>query len=132
MIRTTDYLLHAKISYIGVFNDCIIIAGDSNIINMYSCINKDEIEEMTQLLFTDQPHTLMVDGKVSYGQFNSYGFEGIVSTIESTIWYVNFQERACIRVLDTHFLGVNDMDILNIVGRTHMTCTCSDDNTIRV
>lgn len=63
-----------------------MVAGDSNIINLYNCIDKDDNDEMVNKIFCDQPRTLMIDGKVSYGQFNSSGFEGIVSTTESTIW----------------------------------------------
>lgn len=110
MIKTTHLLLHAKITYIGVINECIIVSGDTNVINLYCCIIKDLEDDIIEHLFTDQPKTLMIDGKVSYCQFNTYGFEGIVSTTENTIWYLNFVEGACIRVLSPHFKEINDID----------------------
>lgn len=87
---------------------------------------------MINIILTDQPRTLMIDGKVAYGQFNSSGFEGIVSTVDCTIWYINFEERACIRVLSPHFQNINDMNIYNDVSMNQLMSTCASDQSIRV
>lgn len=98
----------------------------------------DKIESAKQVLFYTKPEVLLLDNAISHAVLESNGNEGLVSTIDSTLWYINFAEKATIRIISSHADVINDFDTQkNIINdnsyiKPNNLCTCSRDKTVRI
>jgi WD40 repeat protein len=114
------------------------VGGNSPILNSYPHPELSQVHSARQVLFYSKPDVLLLDNSASEVFLSNEGKEGLVSTIDCTIWYVNYDENATVRLVSSHFAPINSIDVITEYKndssyiKPNNYATCSDDKTIRV
>ena len=114
---TSKQIMDSSINLISCKDERIVVAGKSPYVYSWKWENG---------LFSGEAEALLLDGEAVGMSFDKSGDEGVVSTNQSTIWFLNWEEGDTIRILSSH-----SESITSIAGNSRIA-SAGLDNTIRI
>ena len=116
-LESEHLLIGEKINVISCKSERIVIGGDSNHLMSWKA-NRNMLKT--------EPEVILLDNFINSVSFESAGNEGLVSTTSGTIWYINWEEKASLRVLSSHTNSINTLAVGPLIA------TAGKDNCIRL
>ncbi|XP_022092508.1 WD repeat-containing protein 90-like isoform X1 [Acanthaster planci] len=71
---------------------------------------------------------MSLDGTVTAAEFDDTMDIGVVGTTSGTLWYINWVERSCIRIVSSHIGKVNSI----VFSASDYFASCDDDGSLRL
>ncbi|KAL9642518.1 hypothetical protein ABK040_011085 [Willaertia magna] len=110
-----------EIDHIMWQNNFVLTSGTDKLIKRWKCTKRDK---MYQLVLREQ---MELDNEVISVQFDERLNQGVVGTSCNTIWYLNWEQQQCIKLVSSHVSFVTGM-----ANASEYLSSCSRDGTIKL